>query len=140
MRDDFPSFRSIAGVESRLAAASLARIAIDFDAQPPKLLAEDAIHPIPFDSDGDGLNDVEARLCESDTFSKSPVLGSAMAVSDDLVFIPASGYEEVIFATPPNGELAQLRVTNPTSDAGYFAEDYPYLPPEGDIDVWELKL
>jgi hypothetical protein len=36
MRDDFPSFRSIPGVESRLAAASLARIAIDFYAQPPK--------------------------------------------------------------------------------------------------------
>ena len=107
---------------------------LDIDSEPPRLLAETTIPPLPFDSDGDGLDDGDARLCEADTFSKKPVLGTAMAVSEDLVFVPASGYEEVIFFTPPNGELTRLRVTNPISTDDYFAEDYPYLPAEGESE------
>jgi hypothetical protein len=93
----------------------------------------DEAPPFPLDSDGDGIDDDLQRLCAGDDRSQTPWLGAPFAVRDDLVFVSASVYEEVLFFEPPNGDLTSLWVgnANDTPNGSYFSEDYPYLPEAG---------
>lgn len=102
----------------------------DMNGDRPELLGRGALGTIPPDSDGDGIVDEDRRLCNSDTKSKIAVLGEPLGVSEQLAFIAASGYEQVMFFRAPNGELTHFEVTNPpdTLSGSYHGEDYPYLP------------
>ena len=102
----------------------------DMNGDRPESLARGESETIPPDSDGDGFVDEDQRLCDSDTKSKFVVLGKPLGVSEELAFIAGSGYEQVMFVSAPNGELARFEVTNPpdTLSGSYHGEDYPYLP------------
>ena len=117
-----------------VAALSSTVIFLDVNQEPPALLIEkDKTPKLPLDSDGDGTDDANQRLCASDSFSTTPVFGAPYAVSENLVFVSAGQFEEVLFFEPPNGELTSLWVGNPNDapNGSYFAEDYPYLPQAG---------
>ncbi len=114
-----------------------AAIFVDLNGVRPRLLAQKDIPSVPADSDGDGLFDDQRSLCSADPRYTTPVMGSPLGVNEDLAFVAASDYEEILFFAAPNGELKRLRVSNPL-DAGsgsYFPEDYPMLPPPGQDEM-----
>ncbi len=105
-------------------------IALDLNTVPPSIISPKAISTLPPDSDSDGINDSTKSQSEG-FFPLSPVLGEAMALSDDLILVSASNYEEVIFINPLTSELVGLMVENPVSSSNHVANDYPFLPDEG---------
>lgn len=105
-------------------------MALDLNTVPPSILSPGVISTLPPDSDGDGINDSTKSQMEG-FFPLSPVMGEALAISDRLVLVSASNYEEVIFMNPFTSEVVGLIVENPVSHSNHVADDYPFLPDEG---------
>jgi hypothetical protein len=105
-----------------------ALIALDLGSEPPSALATDEIVPLPADSDGDGIED-GSRSLSLGFPPLTPILGTGRAVSEELAFVSASSYEEVIFFEVPSGDLTQLWVENPSGEPS----DYPFLPVEPEL-------
>ena len=111
-----------------------AALFFDMNDDRPELLAQGTLGIIPPDSDDDGFADEDQRLCASDMIGEITVLGEPLGVSEQLGFVAASGYEQVMFFRAPNGDLTSFDVTNPPDSASgsYYGEDYPYLPADSD--------
>ncbi len=105
-------------------------IALDLNTVPPSIISPGVISTLPPDSDRDGINDATKSQMEG-FFPLSPVMGEALAVSEDLILVSASNYEEVLFMNPLTSELVGLIVENPLSSSNHIAADYPFLPDEG---------
>ena len=97
-------------------------IPFDFSTEPPVVSAAPAPFLLPFDSDGDGVE--EAFL--------TPIPDDVEIPRPDLGLVTASGYEEVIFLEPSAGSLRFFEVSVPAS---FAAGDYPVLPPPGESAV-----
>jgi hypothetical protein len=123
--DMLPGGRGHAVVVQQTPAAL---IALDLNSEPASMLATDEILPLPPDSDGDGVED-GARSRSLGFPPLVPIVGSALAVSEELAFVSASSYEEVIFFEVPSGALTQLWVENPSSTPS----DYPLLPEQAEL-------
>ncbi len=111
-----------------------AALFLDMNADQPELLEQDEIESVPPDSDGDGENDEDQRLCADDMASKTASLGDPLGVDDRFAFVASSGFEQVMFFRAPNGRLVDFEVTNPPNppSGSYHGEDYPYLPADTD--------
>lgn len=90
----------------------------DVGAVPPQLAAGLSPLQIPFDSDGDGFDEIFLTPVPDDVEVPLPRLG----------LVTASSYEEVIFFDPVAGGLASFDVSVP---AGFADGDYPFLPDPG---------
>jgi len=138
LRSEFPAgFDFLPGREGRavvVESAPAAALFLDIDGDFPRLLEDERIEPVPPDSDGDGENDEDQRLCGADTISRSVTPGAPLGVAEDLAFVASSGFEQVMFFGAPDGRLVEFDVTNPPDPASgsYFGEDYPYLPIDTD--------
>jgi hypothetical protein len=104
--------------------------ALDLNTVPPSIISPNTIPSIPPDSDSDGVNDATKSQSEG-FFPLSTIIGGATAVSDGLILVSASNYEEVIFIAPLTGEIVGMVVENPVSSSNHIATDYPFLPDEG---------
>ena len=111
-----------------------AALFFDMNADAPELLTRKEVAPVPPDSDGDGENDEDQRLCGLDAASQTVSLGKPLGIDESLAFVSSSGFEQVMFFEAPNGELVEFDVVNPpdTPDGSYHGEDYPYLPADMD--------
>jgi hypothetical protein len=115
-------------------------LAFDLDSAPPRLLSHHTIPSLPGDgdSDGDGTDDADRYqalgLCPS--FNPGcrtyPRVGALDAPFADLIFVTASGYEEVLFYEPASGDLTGLLVENPIDSPEHRAADHLFLPPGGE--------
>lgn len=85
---------------------------------PPAVASHPAPLLIPFDSDGDGLDETSAHPEPDDLEIPTPGLG----------LLTASVYEEVIFFDPSAGTLLEFEVSVP---AGFARSDNPLLPAPG---------
>ncbi len=109
-------------------------IALDLNFVPPNIISPGVIPALPPDSDSDGINDSTKSQLEG-FFPLSAVMGEGLAVSQDLILVSASNYEEVIFMDPMTSNLISMVVENPTSSSNHVASDYPFLPDEGNSAV-----
>ncbi len=138
LRSEFPAgFDFLPGSDGHavvIESAPPAALFIDIESDTPALLERERIAPVPADSDGDGEIDEDQRLCGADAISRSPTLGGALGVSEDMAFVASSGFEQVMFFGAPDGRLLDFDVTNPPDPIGgsYHGEDYPYLPADDD--------
>jgi hypothetical protein len=133
-----PGFSMLPGKPDQAVAVQFnpaASVFVDLDGVRPRTIANRDIPSVPADSDGDGIDDDLRPLCAADARFETPVIGNPLGVSEDLAFVAASDYEEVLFFASPNGELTRLRVANPQASASFFPDDYPMLPPGGQDDL-----
>jgi hypothetical protein len=98
------------------------------DPEEPVTLSQ---HPIPPDSDMDGIND-SVRSQQEGFFPLSPVMGGIHALDADLGLVSASNYEEVLFVDLSSAEQVALLVENPVATGSFDPDHYPFLPPAGE--------
>jgi hypothetical protein len=112
---------------------------VDLDGESPELLSRNQQGAFPTDTDGDGIDDGNMTLCPAERNNPggdglTPTLGRPLGVSEELAFVGASGYEEVMFVKAPDRRFVEFRVMNPETRPGsdFRGEDYPFLPAPGD--------
>jgi len=134
----YPSgFEILPGAEGLAVAmeflpAALKTFDLNFD--PPLRVSPDIVPPFPVDSDSDGSDDairyVELGICRRS--SCAPVAGSLEVLSERLVALSTSTYDQIVFLETPSGELSDVWVENPTRTDAYDPDDYPVLPAGGE--------
>lgn len=116
-----PGFAFVPGRDELVWSADFAPptlLPFDVSEEPPELPGRPTPALIPFDSDGDGFDEVVLTPVPDDVEIPLPELG----------LLTASGYEEVIFFDPATGELVEFSVSVPV---GFEKEDNPLLPDPG---------
>jgi len=110
-----------------------ALVPLDLNVEPPAVIGPNPVVTLPPDSDGDGVDDVTQQELAgfAQDHPKPPALGAALAVTEDLVLVTASNFEEVILWNPLTGGLVPVFVENPESAGAPAANPYPLLPPPG---------
>ncbi len=142
----FPSgFTLLPGADSEAAVVQFIPtvvLGLDLDAEPPRLLADEAIPAFPelecsrcggltrVDSDSDG----EADACLSDQLGfscLSPAAGSAFGIDANLVALSTSSYEQVLFIDPQDGGLVPVELETPPDSPTFDPADWPFWPSIG---------
>jgi hypothetical protein len=144
----FPSgFTLLPGADNEAAVVQFvptAVLGLDLDAEPPRLLADEAIPAFPelgcsrcggllrVDSDSDG----EPDACRSDELGfscLSPAAGSVFGINNTLVLLSTSSYEQILFVNPQGGGLRTVELETPALSALFDPEDWPFWPAVGEI-------
>ncbi|MFT5694206.1 MAG: hypothetical protein ACI9QQ_000179 [Myxococcota bacterium] len=118
------------GLAAVVADEPSAVLFFDMNGTEPKRLERDEIIAVPTDSDGDGENDDDVKLCGADLRDEFVSMGKALGVTESVAFVAGSGYEQIMFFQTPDGSMLELDVENPadTASGSYHGQDYPYLP------------
>ncbi len=118
-------------------------LGLDLEPEPPRLLASNAIPGFPemasarcggqrVDSDLDGRPDTD--LSDELGFQcLAPAAGNVRALSAELVALTTSGYEQILFLDPSDGELRVAELDAPPAGPGFVPADWPFWPPAGSL-------
>jgi hypothetical protein len=116
-------------------------LGLDLEREPPQLLANEAVAGFPelpsprcggnrVDSDSDGLPDAD-RSDELGFNCLAPSAGNVGPLTDDLVALVTSSYEQVLVIDPRDGELRHVALDTPPTEPGFDPADWPFWPPAG---------
>lgn len=147
----FPSgFAALPGAPDQAAVVKfgigeLAVIGLDLDGEPPTPLVA-AAPPLPeaagrcrpglfVDSDSNGIADRDDNdvlgLRNGFPCGLDPQPGSLEALASDLVAVTTSGYEQILFFDPRNGELRSVQLAPPPAGPGFDPADWRLWPAAG---------